>query len=68
MDIKDIPAVIDKERERRGIEIKDLCTSADMSWSAYYHWLDGTTSPKASMLSRVMDVLDLEIKVVRRHG
>ena len=66
MNIINIAEEIDKQREAQGITIEQLCTHAGIARATYYHWLEGRSSPKACLLSLVMDVLNLEVVVRKR--
>ena len=57
---------IEVERLSQGISIKDLCKHAGIAIATYYHWVEGIGSPKISMISCVMDVLGMDIEVVKR--
>lgn len=68
MDVLKLFQVIENERIRQKIPIKDLCFQADISLPTYYHWLEGRCEPRFYTLSRIMDVLNLKIKVIRTGG
>lgn len=65
MDILELREVIEAERKRQHLDIKDLAYQADISMPTYYHWMNGRTEPRIYTLSRIMDVLGLKIDVIK---
>jgi DNA-binding phage protein len=66
MSILAIVHEIEKIRILRGISIKALAEQAGIGIWTYYHWLEGKSCPNVRVLSLVMDVLQIEIKLLPR--
>jgi len=65
MHTMDIIEQIDAERIRQGKSVPQMAEELGLSFSAYYHWLEGRSSPRLSQLLKVMDGLGLTLVV---HG
>jgi transcriptional regulator with XRE-family HTH domain len=65
MKILEIVDEIEKERERQGLTVEELCKHAGVSMETYSRWNARKSYATLAPLSCIMDVLNLEIKVVK---
>ena len=65
MSILSIMDEIEKERIKRNLSVKQLCFHAGVARNNYSRWRSGKRMPTLGPLSCMLDVLNLEIKVVK---
>lgn len=51
-------------RERRGFELVELAKRADVARFSLQGWENGTTEPLIGGIVRVMDILEIDLKVL----
>lgn len=65
MKILEIVDEIELEHERQGLTVEELCKHAGVSAKTYSRWKARKSCATLAPLSCIMDVLNLEIKVVK---
>lgn len=67
MSILSIMDEIEKERIKKKLSVKQLCFHAGVARNNYSRWRNGRMMPTLGPLSCLLDVLNLEIEVVRHE-
>lgn len=68
MDVLRMMARVEAYRIRQGIRVGDLCELAEISQPTWRMWLTGARSPGLGNLARALDVLGLDLALVRKEG
>ena len=63
---KQLIRFIRAEITRRGISVQKLADKSGIPYATIYHWRTHVESPRIDSVIKVLDALNLELKVVRK--
>lgn len=66
MTVNQLLLVADKERIRQGYSGEGISKKAGFTKSMYSRWINGKNAPNIRNLVSMLDVLGLELKIVRK--